>query len=247
MAARRVARSLGVVRHLEVPVDLAAFGGSALTGDGVVPEGPAAGRRRASPRPTCRPATPCCSRWRSPGPRCWARATSSSGSTPSTTRAIRTVVRSSSRPSSGWRRWPPRPAWRGRRLSIHAPLITWSKAEIIRRKGSRSVSTTGSAHSCYDPVDGRPSVRTVRQLSSAGARVRGGGCARSRAGRSAGARPVEHGLTAARRTRAPRAPRGPRPRCGCRSPPRPARRQRRHRSRRRVATGPPSPPTSSSP
>jgi len=36
-AARRVARALGVVRHVELPVDLSAFGGSSLTGDGPVP------------------------------------------------------------------------------------------------------------------------------------------------------------------------------------------------------------------
>ena len=35
-AARRVARALGVARHLEIEVDLAAFGGSSLTGDGAV-------------------------------------------------------------------------------------------------------------------------------------------------------------------------------------------------------------------
>ena len=35
-ASRRVARDLGVVRHLEIEVDLAAFGGSSLTGDGAV-------------------------------------------------------------------------------------------------------------------------------------------------------------------------------------------------------------------
>ena len=36
-AARRVARSLGVVRHVEMDVDLAAFGGSSLVGDGEIP------------------------------------------------------------------------------------------------------------------------------------------------------------------------------------------------------------------
>src|SRR5688500_15137408 len=37
-AARAVARSLGVARHLEVDVDLAAFGGSSLTTDAPVPK-----------------------------------------------------------------------------------------------------------------------------------------------------------------------------------------------------------------
>jgi 7-cyano-7-deazaguanine synthase len=37
-AARAVAGALGTVRHLEMAVDLAAFGGSALTGDGTIPK-----------------------------------------------------------------------------------------------------------------------------------------------------------------------------------------------------------------
>ena len=37
-AARRVAEALGFARHVEIAVDLAAFGGSALTGDGEVPK-----------------------------------------------------------------------------------------------------------------------------------------------------------------------------------------------------------------
>ena len=37
-AAREVARSLNVVRHIELAVDLATFGGSALTGDGQIPK-----------------------------------------------------------------------------------------------------------------------------------------------------------------------------------------------------------------
>ena len=37
-AARSVAAALGIVRHLELEVDLSAFGGSALTGDGAIPK-----------------------------------------------------------------------------------------------------------------------------------------------------------------------------------------------------------------
>jgi 7-cyano-7-deazaguanine synthase len=37
-AARDVARDLGVVRHVELNVDLSAFGGSALVGDGTIPK-----------------------------------------------------------------------------------------------------------------------------------------------------------------------------------------------------------------
>jgi len=38
-AARRIAGTLGCARHVELDVDLAAFGGSALVGDGAVPKG----------------------------------------------------------------------------------------------------------------------------------------------------------------------------------------------------------------
>jgi 7-cyano-7-deazaguanine synthase len=37
-SARRLAVALGVVRHVEIDLDLAAFGGSALVGDGEVPK-----------------------------------------------------------------------------------------------------------------------------------------------------------------------------------------------------------------
>ena len=37
-AARRVAASLGVARHVELDVNLAAFGGSSLVGDGAIPK-----------------------------------------------------------------------------------------------------------------------------------------------------------------------------------------------------------------
>jgi 7-cyano-7-deazaguanine synthase len=42
-AARRVAAALGVARHVELQIDLSAFGGSALTGSGPVPKDRAAG------------------------------------------------------------------------------------------------------------------------------------------------------------------------------------------------------------
>lgn len=37
-AAREVATDLGVIRHIELDVDLAGFGGSALVGDGAIPK-----------------------------------------------------------------------------------------------------------------------------------------------------------------------------------------------------------------
>ena len=44
LAARKVAEALGVKAHRELAVDLATLGGSALLGDGEVPEGWAASR-----------------------------------------------------------------------------------------------------------------------------------------------------------------------------------------------------------
>ena len=41
-AARRVAAAIGLAQHLELDVDLRAFGGSALVGDGEIPKAPAA-------------------------------------------------------------------------------------------------------------------------------------------------------------------------------------------------------------
>ncbi|MBA2603856.1 MAG: 7-cyano-7-deazaguanine synthase, partial [Acidobacteria bacterium] len=38
-AARRVARALGVAAHVELDLDLKAFGGSALVGEGEIPKG----------------------------------------------------------------------------------------------------------------------------------------------------------------------------------------------------------------
>lgn len=38
-AARRVAKSLGISRHVELDVNLAALGGSSLVGDGAIPKG----------------------------------------------------------------------------------------------------------------------------------------------------------------------------------------------------------------
>jgi 7-cyano-7-deazaguanine synthase len=46
----------------------------------------------------------------------------------------------------------------GARFRVHTPLITLSKAEIIRR-GLELGLDYGLTHSCYDPLDGRPCGR----------------------------------------------------------------------------------------
>ena len=48
-AARRVAASLGVARHIELDVNLAAFGGSSLVGDGAIPKDRLSGPAEAGP------------------------------------------------------------------------------------------------------------------------------------------------------------------------------------------------------
>ena len=69
-AARHVAPALGVTRHVELDVNLAAFGGSSLVGDGAIPKdraqlesetGPTSARSRP---PTCPRATRSSCRWR---------------------------------------------------------------------------------------------------------------------------------------------------------------------------------------
>ena len=49
-AARRVAAAIGAERHIVLPMDLSAFGGSALTGDIAVPKTAWARRRAAASR-----------------------------------------------------------------------------------------------------------------------------------------------------------------------------------------------------
>ena len=82
-AARRVALALGVRQHAELDVDLRAFGGSSLVGEGEIPKNrelvehalPSPRPRiprlevRRFPPPTFPPATRFFSRSRSPGPR----------------------------------------------------------------------------------------------------------------------------------------------------------------------------------
>ena len=102
--------------------------------------GPQARRRRRdwatrSRSPTCPPATPssCRSPWR--GPRCWALATSSSGSTPSTTAATPTAGPSSSTPSQRWPNLATKAGVEGTTsIKIHTPLIDLTKAQIIQRR-----------------------------------------------------------------------------------------------------------------
>jgi 7-cyano-7-deazaguanine synthase len=155
MAARRVAASLGVARHLELPLDLRGIGGSALTSDVPVP------RDRAMTAtdipPTYVPARNTIFLAIALG---WAEAIDArdlcigvnaldySGypdCRPEFIRAFESLASVATRAGV-----------EGGRFHIHTPLITLSKADIIRRGVALGLDY-GLTHSCYDPTaDGRP-------------------------------------------------------------------------------------------
>ena len=148
-AARAVARSLGVLQHLELPVDLAAIGGSALTGASPVPKDRSFGRTEIPPtyvpaRNTVFLALALA----------WAEVL----------RASDIVIGINALDYSGYPDC--RPAFiqaferlaglatkagvEGARFRIRAPLLDLSKADIIRRGVDLGLDY-GLTHSCYDP------------------------------------------------------------------------------------------------
>lgn len=156
--ARAVARALGVVRHLEIAVDLAAVGGSALTGTGDVPRD----------RPLDEggiPATyvPARNTVFLSLALAWAEVVG----------AEAIVLGVNAIDYSGYPDCRPeylaaferlaalatRAGVEGRPLRVLAPLATLSKADIIRRGVALGLDY-GLTHSCYDPsVDGSPCGR----------------------------------------------------------------------------------------
>jgi len=157
-AARAVAAALGVARHLELPVDLRAIGGSSLTGDRDVP------RDRdltATEIPsTYVPARNTIFLSLALG---WAEVVG----------ATDLVIGVNALDYSGYPDCRPefirafeelaalatRAGVEGTSFKIHTPLISMSKAEIIRR-GLQLGLDYGITHSCYDPdVRGRPCGR----------------------------------------------------------------------------------------
>jgi 7-cyano-7-deazaguanine synthase len=157
-AARRVARRLGVEKHLELPVDLRAIGGSALTSDIAVPRD----RDLGSPEipETYVPARNTIFLALALG---WAEVLES--------RDIFLGVNALD--YSGYPDCRPefidafeslaslatRAGVEGARFRVHTPLITLSKADIIRR-GLDLGLDYGLTLSCYDPeITGRPCGR----------------------------------------------------------------------------------------
>jgi len=157
-SARNVARALGVVRHLEVAVDLRAVGGSSLTSDESVPMD--RDLAVAEIPSTYVPARNTVFLSLALG---WAEVLG----------ACDIVIGINALDYSGYPDCRPefiqafeqlaalatRAGVEGARTRVHAPLLTMTKAEIIRR-GVELGLDYGLTHSCYDPVDaGRPCGR----------------------------------------------------------------------------------------
>ncbi len=154
-AARAVARALGVRQHLEIPLDLRAIGGSSLTSDAAVPRD--RDLSAAEIPSTYVPARNTIFLSLALG---WAEVLG----------AFDIVVGVNALDYSGYPDCRPefiaaferlaavatRAGVEGRQFRIHAPLITLTKAEIIRC-GIELGLDYGLTHSCYDPgPGGRP-------------------------------------------------------------------------------------------
>jgi 7-cyano-7-deazaguanine synthase len=157
-SARAVARALGVVRHIELDVDLSAFGGSSLTAD--------------IPVPKDRPIDPATI----PSTYVPARNTvflSLALGWAETLGARDIVIGVNALDYSGYPDCRPEfiaafeqlatvataTGVQGTRFKVHAPLVTMTKADIIRR-GVQLGLDYGLTLSCYDPgASGRPCGR----------------------------------------------------------------------------------------
>ena len=159
VASRDVGRALGVVRHVELPVNLAAFGGSALVGDGEIP------KDRDVDRADDIPSTyvPARNTMFLSLALAWAEVVE----------AAAIVIGVNALDYSGYPDCRPeyleaferlaalatRAGVEGTTLKILAPLLHLSKAEIIRAGAALGLDY-GLTHSCYDPgAHGRPCGR----------------------------------------------------------------------------------------
>jgi 7-cyano-7-deazaguanine synthase len=154
-AARRVAGALGIDRHVEIDIDLAAFGGSTLVGDGAIPKG--RDLESSGIPSTYVPA-------RNTVFLALALAFAE------TRGADRIVIGVNAVDYSGYpdcrpdyleafervARLATRAGAEGRDIRIYAPLARMSKADVIRAGTALGVDY-GLTHSCYDPrPDGGP-------------------------------------------------------------------------------------------
>jgi len=153
-SARRVCESLGAARHVIFPLDLRAFGGSALTGDIAVPKDRSDDEMAAGIPVTYVPARNTVFLAVAMG---WAETLSASDLfvgvnaidysgypdcrpefIEAFTRLANLATKSGVEGTAAWR--------------IHTPLISLTKAEIIARGTALGVDY-GLTHSCYDPDD----------------------------------------------------------------------------------------------
>jgi 7-cyano-7-deazaguanine synthase len=158
-AARRVARALGVTSHVELEVNLAAFGGSALVGDGDIP------KDRALEAVGEIPSTyvPARNTIFLSLALAWAEVIG----------AEAIVIGVNALDYSGYPDCRPeylaafgrlaalatRAGVEGGQLEVLAPLVDLSKREIIQRGVARGLDYA-LTHSCYDPApDGAPCTR----------------------------------------------------------------------------------------
>lgn len=171
-SAREVARALACTRHLELPVDLRAIGGSSLTSEASVP------RDRDLTRtdiPTIIPSTyvPARNTIFLSLALAWAEVLESSDIVigvnaldysgypdcrPAFIRAFESLATLATRAGVD-----------GGRFRVHTPLIDLTKAEIIRR-GLALGLDYGLTHSCYDPA---PGGRPCGRCDSCALRARG--------------------------------------------------------------------------
>jgi 7-cyano-7-deazaguanine synthase len=157
-AARRVARWLGVERHVEIDVNLSAFGGSSLTGAGEVPKD-----RPIDPAEIPSTYVPARNTVFLALALGWAESLG----------AHDIVIGVNALDYSGYPDCRPEfieaferlaalataAGVHGERFRIHTPLVAMSKADIIRQ-GLALGLDYGLTHSCYDPDDeGRPCGR----------------------------------------------------------------------------------------
>ena len=158
-AARRVGQALGVARHVELDIDLASFGGSALVGDGEIPKDRKLDAHDDIPA-TYVPARNTVFLSLALG---WAEVVG----------AEAIVLGVNALDYSGYPDCRPeyleaferlaalatRAGIEGRTLRILAPVLQMSKAEIVRA-GLALELDYALTHSCYDPrPDGRPCGR----------------------------------------------------------------------------------------
>lgn len=153
-AAAAVAEALGVEQHLVLRIDLTAIAASALTGTGVVPTGRDADAIGRGVPSTYVPARntiflSCALAWaESLGARTifiGANAVDYSGYPDCRPEFIESFERLANLAT--------RCGVEGMRISVRAPLISLSKAEIIRLGASLGVDYS-LTHSCYDPAEG---------------------------------------------------------------------------------------------